>query len=102
YHSPNRPENAEAAAWYRGRALLYNKKFSVYRSNRLLAPASSRSVPKIAKGRSIRARGTRRGEVRHDERDKLLLEHFLDDADERPFRRRNQQRFRHRPAAAFR
>jgi hypothetical protein len=25
------------------------------------------------------------------ERDKLLLDHFLDNADDRPFRRRNQQ-----------
>src|SRR6185295_18394912 len=32
YRSPNRRENADAAAWYRSRALLYNKKFSVYRS----------------------------------------------------------------------
>ena len=30
-------------------------------------------------------------EARHNERDKLLLDHFLDNADDRPFRRRNQQ-----------
>lgn len=34
YHSPNRSENAEAAAWQRARVLLYNKKFSVCRSTR--------------------------------------------------------------------
>lgn len=40
-------------------------------------------------------------EARHDERDKLLPDHFLDNADDRPFRRRNQPPIPTSWAAAF-